>query len=263
MMKGRTVMDRRKLARFAVEALRKLPHARLYALTAEAKDALACLAAAIKQDREARNLSDDDEPTAQSQMVALLERLAKAGVNLQQVRPEVEAKPLPKPWNHPLTGQPLGVPKTPDERAILAKADPLLLDLLDQLEERPYATAFKLREAEAKHKAMAAMPYGETEHLVNPWRTGSGLCQDEVVRHGPPELVAFYQREAADVSVPLFGQTRNITVLGKVARDDPDSYKLIESAQHIHEDWRNQDRLAAEEQRTQAELALKRLETVV
>ena len=106
------------------------------------------------------------------------------------------------------------------------------------------------------------MPYGETEHLVNPWRTGSRLCQDEVVRHGPPELVAFYQREAADVSVPLFGQTRNITVLGKVARDDPDSYKLIESAQHIHEDWRNQDRLVAEEQRTQAELALKRLETV-
>ena len=86
--------------------------------------------------------------------------------------------------------------------------------------------------------------------------------QDAVVKTGPDELVAFYKREAEGVSVPLFGQTRNITVLGKVASGDPDSYKLIERAQRIHEGWRNEDRAHAQEQRTQAELTLKKLEAV-
>jgi hypothetical protein len=197
-------LDRRKLARFAVDALHKLPRARLYALNAESKDALACLAAAIKADRAARNLTDDDAPTAQSQMVALLERLAKAGVNLQQVRPETEPKPLPKPWIDPVTGQSLPPPTDITGKTLLRKFDPALADHYDAMERDPYGHIQSLHEAAAKREALAKATYGEQEHEINPFKTGDRKMQDAVVKSGPDELVAFYQREAADVEVPLF-----------------------------------------------------------
>jgi hypothetical protein len=161
-----------------------------------------------------------------------------------------------------VTGQSLPPPTDITGKTLLRKFDPALADHYDAMERDPYGHIQSLREAEAKHKALAAAKYDESMHQVNPWRTGSRLSQDEVVRRGPAELVAFCQREAADVEVPLFGQNRNITILGKVASGDADSYKLIESAQRIHADWREQDKAAAQEQRAKAEATLRQLETV-
>lgn len=83
--------------------------------------------------------------------------------------------------------------------------------------------------------------------------------QDELVRHGPPELVKFYQAEARDIEIPIFGAGRNLTIEGRLAKD-ADTAALIKIAQKIHEDWRNEDKLAAEQQRAKAELALRKLE---
>jgi hypothetical protein len=253
-------LERKNLIKFALEAFRKLPLARLYALTDSAKMVLACLAAELKRDREARNLTDDDAPKAQSQFVGVLEHLVKAGCNLIQQRPEGEAKPLPKLWRHPISGEPLPAPQGPDERGILASTDPELLKWFDEMEKHPYKTVTKLREAEAKRKLLEAVPYTEIEHVANPWRTGSLKMQDEVVRRGPPELVTFYKAEARDVEIPIFGASFNLSVLSRLARDNPDTRELIERAERIHKDWRNQDQLAAQEQRQKAEATLKRLQ---
>ena len=47
-----TEQRRTNLIRFALEAFRKLPRACVYALNDSAKMGLACLAAAVRQDRE-------------------------------------------------------------------------------------------------------------------------------------------------------------------------------------------------------------------
>jgi hypothetical protein len=249
-----------KLMTFAMRALAQIKNHRSYALTDESKASLAVLAAALKQDRAARNLTDDDEPTAQSQMVALLERLAKAGCNLIQQRPEGEAKPLPKLWTHPLTGQLLGVPKTPEERSVLARHDPELLDLLDQLDKHPYPVTQKLREAEAKRAALAEFSYEKNEHDVNPWRSGNVQMQNAAIKSSPAELIAFYQAEARDAEIRIFGTARNLTIEGQAAKGDPDTSAILKAAQKIHETWRAQDKAAAEQAAHGANAALQRLE---
>jgi len=256
-------LERKNLMTFGVNAASKLKDPRnKYANNDQAKIVLGCVGKALKEDRAERNLVDDDEPTAESIMVVHLGHFDKAGCNLTQRRPETEEKPLPKLWLNPITQQPLPAPKSPDERAILAKHDPQLLELLDEMEARPYATTLRLRQAEEKREMLKKISYSETEHLANPWRTGNRKLQDEIVRRGPPELVAFYQREARDIELPLFGPNRNLTILGKIARDYPDTWELIQRAEKIHAQWTAEDKAAAEQARQRAEAELRRLETV-
>jgi hypothetical protein len=253
--------NRQNLIRFAIEALRQLPRARTYAVNDSAKTDLACLAAAVRQDRERRNLTDDDEPKISVSMVVLLEQLVKAGCNLQQERPEGgEPKPLPIPWIDPVTKQLLPPPTDLKGKMLLRKYDPALADHYDAMERDPYGYIQSLREDEAKRKALASVPYSETEHLANPWRIGSRKLQDELVRRGPPELVRFYQAEARDVEIPLFGANRNLTVLGKVSHDS-DTWEIVKAAEKIADSWREQDKAAANEARVAAEATLRRLET--
>jgi hypothetical protein len=252
--------DQRRInfTRIALEALKKAKNPRTYALTAESKNALAALAAAVYERRNAQGRSTTDEPTPQQEMTALIEKLAVTGCNLVQQRP-TDQKPLPALWKNPLTAESLPPPRTPDERGILAKADPELLELLDELEARPYATTKKLMDGEAHRQALAQIPYGPEQHAVNPFRGTDKTAQNQFFKRDP-ELAKFYQREATDVTIPLFGKNRNLTAQGKLSRD-PNTATLIKVAQRLHEDWRNQDKLAAQEQRAKAEAALKKLET--
>lgn len=74
-----------------------------------------------------------------------------------------------------------------------------------------------------------------------------------------PKLAEFYQREAKDVELPLFGKNRNETVVGKLSKD-AGTAALVQVAARIHEDWLAQDKAVAQEQRAAAEDALRRLE---
>ena len=74
-----------------------------------------------------------------------------------------------------------------------------------------------------------------------------------------PLLAEFYQQEAKDVEIPIFGKNKNMTVAGKLAKD-PSTAALVQLAQRIHENCLAEDKLAAQQQRAAAEETLKRLE---
>lgn len=250
--------ERLSAATFADEAYRKMKHNRSYALTNESRNVLGVLTQAMSQRRAAEGRNQyDAQPSSWQEFFGIIEKLNAAGCNLLQERPGDE-KPLPKAWVNPLTGQPLPPPKTPDERAIVAKTDPELLELLDELDKRPYATINKLREAEAQRQAVMAIPYGEKEHQLNPFRGDNKTAQGQFEKRDP-ELAKFYEREAKDVELPLFGRHKNMTIHGQLLKD-PATAGLVRVAEQIANQWNLEDVATAKQQRAAAELALKKLE---
>ena len=114
-------------------------------------------------------------------------------------------------------------------------------------------------DAEVARKSLRDVPYDEKTHAVNVFRTDNQTAQAQFTARDP-ELARFYQTESRDVSIPIFGKNRNLTIEGRVIKD-PDIGALVQVARRIHEDWLEQDRFAAQEQRAAAEAALKRLES--
>jgi hypothetical protein len=200
---------------------------------------------------------DGKPPSSHQEFFGIIEALNSAGCNLLQKRPG-EAKPLPKLWLNPLSGEALGPPSTPDERAILAKHDPELMALLDELKERPYAVTQRLRDDEAQRQSLMSVVYDEAAHRLNPYRGDNETAKGELMRRDPL-LGQFFEQEARDVEMPIFGKNKNLTVAGKLAKD-PSVAGLVQLAERIHEGWRQQDKLAAQQQRAAAEETLKRLE---
>ncbi len=245
---------RQNQTNLAREIYEHLPRNRSYALTPEAESALGVLCAAYVEAGASLATNDDKKRFGE-----LLQQLDDSLPGLFQQRPG-DPKPLPKLWKNPLTGAPLPPPKTPDERATLAKHDPELLMLLDELEKRPYAVTQRLREAEAQRQALVSIPYGEKEHAANVFRGNNQTKQAEFLRRDPL-LAKFHQQEARDVDIPIFGKNRNMTVENRLAKN-PAIFAMVRIAQRIHEEWRTEDQLAAQEQRAKAEAELKRLAAV-
>jgi hypothetical protein len=247
----------RKTARdFALRVYADTKFHRSYALTNEATIMLSALAAAMAQQRKADGKSDA-ELYAEGPFKWLLHQLAQAGCNILQQRP-TDKKPLPKPWKNPLTDQLLPPPKGPDERAVLAKCDPELLDWYDRLEKSPYKTLADHYADEAFRNALASVPYGEKEHAMNPF-----LGKDETAKahlgKRDPELAKFYANESKPVALPIFGRNRNLTIAGRLTKD-PVTNAVVTIAEKIHESWLNEDKQAALSQRAAAEDALRKLE---
>jgi hypothetical protein len=133
------------------------------------------------------------------------------------------------------------------------------LELLDELEKHPYATINKLRQAEAQRQAIMEIPYGEKEHQLNPFRGDNKTAHAQFTKRDP-ELAAFYEREAKDVEVPIFGRAaKNMTIEAKLLKD-PATAALVRVAEQIARQWNAEDVATAKEQRAAAELALKKLE---
>src|SRR5262249_7843260 len=141
---------------------------------------------------------------------------------------------------------------------VLAKHDPELMRWFEDMTARPYATVAKYNEAEAKRESLSAIRYGEAEHALNPFRGDNETAKAEFVRRDP-ELAKFCQEEAKDVSIPLFGKNRNMTVIARLAKS-PDIAALVQLGAQIHEHWLAEDRAAAQQARAAAEETLKRLE---
>jgi len=187
----------------------------------------------------------------------LIARLNAAGCNLLQRRPG-DAKKLPKLWVNPISGQPLPPPKTPDEKGVLAKHDPELLQWFEELEKHPYKTVAAHKEAEAQRQALESLQYGADEHGMNVFLGDNETAKGEFVKRDP-ELAKFYQYEAQPVEIPIFGKNRNQTVIARLAKN-PSTAALVQVAARIHENWLAEDRVAAQQQRAAAEATLKRLE---
>jgi hypothetical protein len=250
------VKDRRKAKEFALKVYTPMRFSRHYALINEATMMLSVLAAAMAQHRKSYGTKDDDLYDSES-FQKLINQLAAAGCNVLQQRP-TDPKPLPKPWTNPITGQPLPPPKGMDERSVLAKADPDLLDWYDRMEKTPYKTMADHLAAEAARTALTAIDYGEHHHKINPF-LGTNETAKNLAMKGDPELAKFYQTEAKPVEIPLFGKNQNQTIAGRLTKD-PVSNAVVAVAEKIHEAWRNDDKQAAIAQRKAAEEALQKLE---
>jgi len=248
---------------FALETYSKIKHNRTHALsTQQAKIGFAALARAMFDRRIAEDRDGiGAKPTPQEEFSSIIRKLADAGVNVLQKRPG-DAPPTLKPWLDPVTGTALPNPwVTKDLRAqsLLQKRDPALAEHYKKMSSDPYGTLAAYQDAEAARTALAQIPYGENEHAVNPFRTNDQTAQAAFVKNAPPGLVEFCKSEAHDVEVPLFGKNRNLTIEGRLAKD-PEMGGLIKIGQQIYENWRAEDKMAAEAQRAAANEAIRRLE---
>jgi hypothetical protein len=160
----------------------------------------------------------------------LIARLNAAGCNLLQRRPG-DAKKLPKLWVNPISGQPLPPPKTPDEKGVLAKHDPELLQWFEELEKHPYKTVAAHKAAEAQRQALESLQYGADEHGMNVFLGDNETAKGEFVKRDP-ELAKFYQYEAQPVEIPIFGKNRNQTVIARLAKN-PSTAALVQVASWV------------------------------
>lgn len=256
-MDSETTKERLNALTFGVSAYEKMPHHRSYALDEQAKAALAALARAMFQRRAAEGRADMDgkPPSSHQEFFGIIERLNEAGCNLLQRKPN-DAPPIPKPWTNPIDGSALAPPKTPDERAVLAKTDPELLQWFDRMAKSPYKAVAEMREAEAQRQSLMSVVYGQTEHQLNPYRGSNETAKGEFMKRDPL-LAKFYEEEARDVELPIF-KNKNLTVIGKLAKD-PSTASLVQLAERIHDQWQAADKATALEQRAAAEEALKKL----
>jgi len=249
---------------FALEAYGKTKNNRAYALPDEAKVALGALARAmfVRRIEEGRSHTDA-KPTSWQEFFSIIQRLADAGANVLQRRPG-EAKPLPKPWLDPITNEPLPNPwktKNLKGQSILQKRDPALAAHFQAMSEDDYGTLAKYQDAEAARVATEQIPYGETEHAVNPFRVDDLAGQSAFIKSAPAALVEFYRSEAQDVEIPLFGKNRNLTVESRLAKD-PATFAFMKVAQTIRDTWAREDRAAAQAKRDAANAEIKRLSEI-
>jgi hypothetical protein len=145
----------------------------------------------------------------------------------------------------------------PDDKAILAKHDPELLQWFEDMAKHPYETVAAHNKAEAARQSLMSIPYGEAEHKLNVFRGDNLTAQGDFTKRDPA-LAEFYQREAQDVSIPIFGKNRNMTIANRLTKEPPVA-GLVSLAERIHEQWQAADKSTALEQRAAAEEALKKL----
>jgi hypothetical protein len=243
--------DRQRFTRIAREVYERIPGHRAYALTDQPASELGVLAAAYHAN--GGSLDNDNRKKFGEFLLSLKPNIP----GLFQDRPG-DPKPMPKPWVDPVTGQPLPPPTDLKGKTLLRKYDPALADHYEAMARDPYAHLQSLREREAQRDALAKIPYSSEQHETNPFRRNDKTAQSRFVKRDP-DLAKFYAEEAKGVSIPLFGGNRNLTIEGRLAKDAATA-ALVKIAQRIHEDWREQDRLAAQEQRARAEAELKKLE---
>ena len=254
--------SRPNLVKFALESYARLKHRRVYALTNDAKNVLAVLAAALLQKRAAENRANSDEPSAREEMAQLITKLANAGVNLLQRRPS-DPPPTPKPWIDPVTGNPLPNPfakNAPDLKGqtILTQRDPALAKHLKAMADDPYATIAKLQDEQVERESLGAIPYDEKIHKLNPFLGDNKTAQSEFVKRDP-ELAKFYSEEAKPVEIPLFGRNKNMTVEARLYKDSQ-AAAVLKIGTVIAKQWLESDRAAAAEARANAEAELEKLQ---
>jgi hypothetical protein len=97
-------------------------------------------------------------------------------------------------------------------QTLLTQRDPELAAHYKAMAADPYGTLAKYHDAEAARVIMEQIPYGETEHSVNPFRTDDQTAQARFIKNAPPGVVEFCRNEAKPVEIPLFGKNKNLTV---------------------------------------------------
>jgi hypothetical protein len=250
-----TSQRRDTITRTAREVYANIDGNRGYALTPTAVSDLGGLAAAFIE--AGGSLATGEGTDNRKKFAAFLQRLGTYIPELFQDRPG-DKKELPQVWRHLITNEPLPPPKGADERSLLQKYDPELLQWFDDMEKHPYQTVLEHREREAERQALIGIPYGAKEHETNPFR-GNNVTEQSEFQKREPKLAEFFQREAKPVDLELFGRDRNLTLEGKLHRDT-ELAGIVRLARVIKKQWLDADRQAAAEAKAKVEAEIERLQ---
>jgi hypothetical protein len=254
------VGQRQGAIKLALRALEKTRHPRTYALDEQSKIALGALMRAVLERREQQGRHPTDDPTVETEMIGVIEKLNAAGVNILQKRPS-DPKPTPKPWTDPVTGEPLPNPwvtKDLGAQSILEQRDPALAAHYKAMREDAYGHIAQLQDDDAARHALASIVYDENTDKLNPFRGANQTARGDFMKRDPI-LARFYEAEAKRVEIPLFGKSKNMTIEARLVKD-PAVGGIAIAAQQIHANWVAADKVLAQQQRAQAEAALKRLD---
>lgn len=196
-----------------VETLRKIPDCRYWAPSEQEVEGLAVFGASWLEERV-----ENGQKYAPNEFEKLMEQLVQANPSLRRPKLE-EPVQVPKPWLNPITGQPLGLPKTPDEKAVLARRDFTLLKLMEDLEKKPYQTVLRLQEEKERAARLAAIKYGEAEHKTNPFLHETNQSRlAEFVKQDPERAQVFEWEAKTKISLPWLNGSHDPDGMGRLVR---------------------------------------------
>ena len=129
------------------------------------------------------------------------------------------------------------------------------------MEDDPYGRLAKLMDEEIEARSLAAIPYDENTHKLNPFLGDNKTRHAEFIKRDP-ELAKFYEQEAKPVSIPVFGRNKNMTIQSRLYKE-PHAAATYKIAEQVAQQWLASDKQAAEEQRKTAEAALAKLQSQI
>lgn len=248
----------------AIDAYKRCPNNRAYALDDRSELALAALAVAAHQAlfAEKNRTSWDRQEIADKVFKPLLALIP----SLSQERPGPEVEP-PKIPVDPVSGRTAANPwakqtlNLTEQGAIHARDPQLAAYLKETANGISYTYLLKLREEKEKREHLRKLVYTEKEHAKNPY-TGTNITErGEFARTHDPVTKAFYEREGKmGFELPWVGPGPNLTQLSEIQKSDPGLRVLVDYARTVVRDWDGQDLSRLAQARKQAEEAHRRAE---
>jgi hypothetical protein len=147
---------------------------------------------------------------------------------------------------------------------VLAERDGRLLKLLEELEERPYATVARLQDEAERHARLSAIKVGEAEARTNPYLTRDMQAITVLVKQDAERAAAF-KREAEMTPVRLPWQIgdKNLTEIGQLVKKSPQLAKLANRAAELQRQKIAERRSEAQRARAEADAKLRETEKLL
>src|SRR5262249_11099490 len=125
-------------------------------------------------------------------------------------------------------------------QTLLMQRDPRLAEHLKAMEDDPYGTLATLMDKEIEARSLAAIPYDEDTHKLNPFLGDNKTRQVEFMKRDP-ELAKFYEQEAKPVSIPVFGRNKNMIIQNRLYKD-PHAAATYKIAEQVAQQWLASDK---------------------
>jgi len=255
---------RKTFTEHGLEAYKKIPLERSYALDDHATLMLASVAKSIHElaaEMGSGSFRREDVTAALEQLIACGESL------LVQSRPGPEPEP-PEPWKDPVTGLVANNPWAPatpnlDDAMLITKRDPQLAEYLKAVANGvTYGFLAKLQDEAAARERLRKLEYSARQHAKNPWANGGGMEERSAfVRAHGQETSDFYKHEARPVRVE--SMSGSDVIRAAVRKSSPRLLATIDRASAILRQWLEGDAKALEATRkasaAQAEAVLQQL----
>ena len=243
--------------------LKKIPHARYYAMPYGAKRAIAAnLATWWKEYNATRHEGFTD--TAGEKFLREFLAVIPGAFQKRPAAP-VEQAQVEKLID-PVTGLPVQNPwakETLDvtSQNLLAKHFPQWSEQLKQIAsgKRNAAAVLAERLTEDTNKLVRELEYDHERHARNPFANGADRLQrEDFIRNHPEHVTKFYQDETAPVVIPWHPtpdrSQGNLTAMMRLAKEKPELRAVIDKAIPLERAWAREDlaRLHQDSEKTRA-----------